>query len=47
MTLEKAKLKIDIYQCLQFVAEGVTANDKDMTRSYYEQLNDLIIKFLE
>ena len=35
-----------IITCMDFVKMGVLQNDRDCVRSYYEQLNDLIIEFL-
>ena len=35
--------KENILKCIEFVKEAVKIEDRDMIRSYYEQLNDLII----
>ena len=38
---------LNIIKCVRFVLEGVSNNDVDMARSYYEQLNDLMLKWFE
>lgn len=42
MKIEHKKQK-SIIDCLELVKIAVIQKDKDMLRSYYEQLNDLII----
>jgi len=42
MEIDK-KTEIGILTCLEFIKQAVIEKDKDMLRSYYEQLNDLII----
>ena len=41
------ELKENILNCMEFVKMGIQDNDKEMVNSYYEQLNDLIIEFME
>ena len=41
------ELKESILSCIEFVKMAIRQNDKDMLNSYYEQLNDLIIEFME
>jgi len=41
------KKRLGMLDCLTFVRMAINQNDKDMFRSYYEQLNDLAIEFLE
>ena len=41
------KQKEAIIGCLNMIAYGVAINDKESVRSYFEELNDLIIKFIE
>jgi len=42
MKIDK-KTQINILNCLEFVKQAVIDKDNDMLRSYYEQLNDLIV----
>lgn len=46
ITLITEKLEHAIINCINLVKFSVENKDKDMTRSYFEQLNDLIIEFL-
>lgn len=41
------KFENAIVNCMEFIKTGIKQNDRDMVRSYYEQLNDLIIQFLD
>ncbi len=45
--LEEAKLKTAILNCNHFILLALEQDDKDMLRSYFEQLGDLIVKYLE
>ena len=38
--------KMAIYNCMSMVKMGVAQEDYGCVRSYYEQLNDLIIEFI-
>jgi len=42
--LEAVKRKIK--DCMSFIVLGIESNDRDCVRSYYEQLNDLMIEFI-
>lgn len=43
---DRNRKEYNLLLCLNFVKTGIEQQDKDMVRSYYEQLNDLIIEFL-
>ena len=45
--LEEAKLKTAILNCNRFILEALEQDDKDMLRSYFEQLSDLMVSYLE
>lgn len=36
----------EIYDCMQHIAYGISQRDKDIVKSYYEQLNSLIKEYL-
>jgi len=36
-----------ILNCFKFLKDAMDMNDKEMFRSYYEMLNDNVLKYLE